>query len=154
MDKTVKLKIEGMHCGSCEKIIEMELLDVPGFKSAKINSQTGEGEVVFDQNVDDGQITAAIIRAGYKGEIIKEEKEAQAEDQQNDIVIEKKIVDADSPFKIRLESSIVADGEFSQMTINLFLKGRSIKQKKANLRFLKAEMILKMLFKIFSIHPK
>ena len=70
MEKTVKLHIEGMHCGSCEKIIELELAEVPGLKSAKISWQNGEGDVVVEQGVSDQQIIEAVRKAGYKGEII------------------------------------------------------------------------------------
>ena len=73
MEKAVKLKIEGMHCGSCEKIIGMEFSEIPGFKSSKINFKTGEGEIVVDQTVSNEQITAAIIKAGYKGKVVNEE---------------------------------------------------------------------------------
>ncbi|MEK7512411.1 MAG: heavy metal translocating P-type ATPase [Patescibacteria group bacterium] len=72
MTRTVKLKIEGMHCGSCEKIIEMELTDISGVDSAKIDFKSGTGETVVDQNVTDEQIVAAITKAGYHGEVIGE----------------------------------------------------------------------------------
>src|SRR3989339_1529345 len=115
MERKVKLKIEGMHCGSCEKIIEMELLDVPGIKSAKINYQSSEGNIIADQETTDIQIKDAVFRAGYKAEMINTESENNFEQQNvQDIIINKKIVEADSPFKIKLESSVVADGEFSQ----------------------------------------
>ncbi|EKE06012.1 MAG: hypothetical protein ACD_19C00120G0001, partial [uncultured bacterium] len=128
MEKTVKLHIEGMHCGSCEKIIEMELLDVPGIKSAKINFQTGTGDVITESNVNSEQITAAVFRAGYKGDVLNEESpefDTQAkEDEKSDVVIEKTFVDAESPFKIKLESSVIADGEFSQENNTPIFKGK------------------------------
>jgi len=128
MEKTVKLHIEGMHCGSCEKIIEMELLDVPGIKSAKINFQTGNGEIVAEQNVSDEEITSAVFRVGYKGEVLNEEypefDTKAIEDEKSDIVIEKTFVDAESPFKIKLESSVIADGEFSQENNTPVFKGK------------------------------
>ncbi|MBI5071458.1 heavy metal translocating P-type ATPase [Candidatus Falkowbacteria bacterium] len=70
MDRKIKLKIIGMHCGSCEKIIEMELRDIPGLKSAKINFQSGEGEVIVSEEVSDEQIIKAVEKAGYSVNII------------------------------------------------------------------------------------
>ncbi len=124
MNRTVRLKIEGMHCQSCEKIIEMELLEVLGIKSAKINSQTNEGEVVVESQVNDQQIIEAISKAGYNGEIIETKQDEATAADGGDIMIEKKIVAAEAPFKIKLESSVVADGEFTQNDNQPLFKGK------------------------------
>lgn len=98
MDKNIKLKISGMHCGSCEKIIEMELQEIPGFKSAKINSQAGEGEVVVDEKVGDDQIIQAVQKAGYGASIVGGENGGAdvgglvRKKENDDIIFEKKIV--------------------------------------------------------------
>ena len=39
-------KVEGMHCASCEILIEKKLLDLPGVKS--VDASTGKGEVVME----------------------------------------------------------------------------------------------------------
>ena len=39
-------KVEGMHCASCEILIEKKLLDLPGIKS--VDASTGKGEVVIE----------------------------------------------------------------------------------------------------------
>lgn len=120
MERTVKLHIGGMHCTSCEKIIQMELLDVPGVKSADIGFQTGEGFVVVEEQVSNEQITGAVFRAGYNSSITDEpksvisDKKVLTEKVGDDVIFEQKIVDAQSPVKIKLESSVVADGEFSE----------------------------------------
>jgi Cu+-exporting ATPase len=120
MDRTIKLKIDGMHCVSCEKIIGMELSDIQGVRSAKIDFQAGTGEVIVDQNVSDEQIIAVIAKAGYKSEVVQDgQKEGN-----NDIVMEKKMVSAGSPFKIKLESSVSADGEFSQQDNKPVFRGK------------------------------
>ena len=94
MEKIVKLHIEGRHCGSCEKIIEMELAEVPGLKSSKISFQANEGEVVVEQGVGDQQIIEAIRRAGYVGKIIgvKNDELAADDNKNNKVTIETKIV--------------------------------------------------------------
>jgi len=71
MEKIIKLKIEGMHCGSCAKIIEMELMEVSGVKSVKIDSADKSGEVTIEEGIaKESEIIAAITRAGYKGTVI------------------------------------------------------------------------------------
>jgi len=71
MDKTIKLQIEGMHCGSCAKIIEMELEEIAGVKSVKIDSRDKSGEVTIEEGaVDESAIIAAIVKAGYRGTVI------------------------------------------------------------------------------------
>lgn len=52
---TLKLKISGMHCGSCAMNIDNSLEDIPGVISAKTNYAKGETEIVFQP----GQSVAA-----------------------------------------------------------------------------------------------
>ncbi len=116
MDRTVKLGIEGMHCGSCEKIIEMQLLEIPGVKEAKISFQTGEGQIVVGSNVSTDQLVEAVTQAGYNSRIINDQNinDQVSSQDESDVIIEQRIVDSESPVKIRLESSVLTDGEFSQ----------------------------------------
>ncbi|MBI2630109.1 heavy-metal-associated domain-containing protein [Candidatus Pacearchaeota archaeon] len=58
-------KIEGMHCDSCAKIIEMELEGK--VKNARIDSKTGIAEIEFDENkISENEIRKIIEKAGYK----------------------------------------------------------------------------------------
>ena len=43
MDKT-EIQIKGMHCSSCELLVEDELLEVSGVKSAKVNYREGKAQ--------------------------------------------------------------------------------------------------------------
>lgn len=128
MDKIIKLQIEGMHCGSCEKIIEMELEDISGVKSVKVDAAAKTGEVVVEEGkVSEVEITSAIARAGYRGTVVHDpadDNKKPAETEKDSVVIEKKTVGKDSPIKIKLESSVVADGEFSQAGGNPNFKGK------------------------------
>ncbi len=66
---TVRIKTTGMHCHSCEMMIQMGLDDLEGVVSAKADSAAGETEVTYDPDtvgVDD--IVAAITAAGYGAE--------------------------------------------------------------------------------------
>ena len=123
MDRNIRLQLEGMHCLSCEKIIEMELMDVPGVKSAKISFDGRNGEVIAEERVEESRILEAVSKAGYQGRIIDDSGHQVPEEEIPEIVMEKKIVGSEAPFKIRLESSAVADGEFSQTDKGPVLKG-------------------------------
>lgn len=64
---SVTLKVEGMHCEGCAKTIEALLGAEPGVQRATVSFKASEAQVRFDPNaIDDGQIVAAIERAGYK----------------------------------------------------------------------------------------
>jgi Cu+-exporting ATPase len=112
MKKNITLKIKGMHCSSCEKLIEEELKEVPGVKEVKINYVSGEGSVEVDNEVSNELILGAVKKAGYEAEMV-------ADNSQTDVslteksVWQKKVVDKDSPFKIKIESSTEAEGNFS-----------------------------------------
>lgn len=69
MNQKIVLNIQGMHCASCEKIIEMELKEVAGFESAKINHKTGEAIVEAKPETDKNAILEAIKKAGYEAQI-------------------------------------------------------------------------------------
>ena len=81
--KKIFLQISGMHCESCEKIINMELKEVPGFLSAVIDSKSGEGTVDLEDNVDENLILEAIKKAGYLAEIIRKEDPSNGNDKQD-----------------------------------------------------------------------
>ena len=58
-------KIEGMHCMSCKKIIEMELENKTNKVSIDINS--GKAEIDFDDNkISEKEIIEKITKLGYK----------------------------------------------------------------------------------------
>lgn len=73
MEKELKLKIKGMHCSSCEKIISAELEEVAGFKEAKIDYKTGEGIVRGESTLESNDVLEAIKKAGYTAEVIQEQ---------------------------------------------------------------------------------
>src|SRR3989339_483206 len=50
MTKEHIYKVEGMHCASCEILIEKKLLDLPNIKS--VDASTGKGEVVVEYEGD------------------------------------------------------------------------------------------------------
>lgn len=65
--RTLKLKIEGMHCSSCAMSIDGDLEDSEGVKFSKTNFAKSETEVVFDtKKITQQQIIGIIKKTGYK----------------------------------------------------------------------------------------
>lgn len=74
------IKTKGMHCPSCEKLIERAALSVEGVKSAKSDFTKEETTIEFDEtiaNLDD--ITKAVSSEGYECRTIETEKEIHPE---------------------------------------------------------------------------
>lgn len=61
--KTVHIK--GMHCASCELLVEDELLKIPAVCSAKVYQEKGVAEVFYEGEVKDKDIEKAVEEAGY-----------------------------------------------------------------------------------------
>lgn len=111
--KKIHLKITGMHCESCEKIIAAELADVGGVVKSEIDSKAGHGIVEVEDTVDEGAVLGAISRAGYEGEVLQIENAQLISKNDNQVVnapiiVEQKINGA--PFKIKLELTVEPTG--------------------------------------------
>jgi uncharacterized protein len=61
--KSVKLKVEGMHCASCEVLIERKLRKLSGVERVKVTQ--GEAEVFTTQKLDLKAANAAVNSHGY-----------------------------------------------------------------------------------------
>ena len=74
MKKIIELKITGMHCASCEKLIAEELEGLTGVSEIKINAKKGSGNLVLDTELNHPkEIITAIKLAGYEAKIASEE---------------------------------------------------------------------------------
>ena len=71
--KKIHLKISGMHCGACEKLISAGLADVSGIISSHIDSAAGHGIVEAEDSVVESVVVTAIKVAGYDAEILQVE---------------------------------------------------------------------------------
>lgn len=61
-----KLKIGGMHCSSCAMLIDGDLEDVKGVKSAKTSFPKSETEIEFDETqLNLNQVISVIEKTGY-----------------------------------------------------------------------------------------
>ena len=71
MGKTI-VPIKGMHCRSCELLIEGKLKEIPGIKGIAVSYKKRQAEFFLNYPATMDKITGAINEAGY--EIGKEEK--------------------------------------------------------------------------------
>lgn len=63
--KKLKLKINGMHCASCEILIERKLRKVPGIEKIQVNHATGKAEIVYSKEPNLEQLNNLIKEDGY-----------------------------------------------------------------------------------------
>ncbi len=63
--KTQQIHIKGMHCRSCEILIEDELKKVPGVKRVNVSHQTGVADVECECELDGVAVAKAVESAGY-----------------------------------------------------------------------------------------
>ncbi|GJL83872.1 MAG: copper-translocating P-type ATPase [marine bacterium B5-7] len=60
------LRIDGMHCSSCELLIERHALKIPGVVAAKTNYATATAKIVYDpEQVNESDLPGLISRSGY-----------------------------------------------------------------------------------------
>ena len=57
-------KVKGMHCPSCEKLLQMDIGDIAGVTSVKADWKKGTVDVGGDK-IDSGAVKKAISAAGY-----------------------------------------------------------------------------------------
>ncbi len=66
MENDIKLKISGMHCGSCAASIERMLKKMDGVNEALVNYATESADVKYESNVVELQtINLAIEKLGF-----------------------------------------------------------------------------------------
>lgn len=65
--KNITLNIKGMHCASCEIIIQESLEAMDGVNSAYLDFKKGTGMIDFDDTkVKDSDLMNVIQREGYE----------------------------------------------------------------------------------------
>ena len=69
--KTIKVKISGMHCASCAKVITMDLEDLNGVEKVEIDEATKLAEISYDENkTNEEKILETIKNSGYEGQLL------------------------------------------------------------------------------------
>ncbi len=68
--KTVKLKIDGMHCASCVNRVEKNLNALEGVDEATVNIANDSAQVSFDeQKIGEQDLLDAVKDSGYEGKL-------------------------------------------------------------------------------------
>lgn len=68
-----KLSIKGMHCRSCELLVEENLKELANVSKVEVNHSTGEAIIHYTgERPSDEVLTASIIKAGYDTGVEKE----------------------------------------------------------------------------------
>lgn len=109
MSKKIQLKVKGMHCQSCEKIISMALEDLSGIDSIKINHKSGTAELKASAPIDSEMLLKTIKDAGYEAEVVKNEtigKSTSKTSSTEAVIVDKKTVSSTAPIKIKVELEI------------------------------------------------
>ncbi len=60
-----EILVSGLHCRSCELILEDKTKEIDKVKDAKFSFRQGRGEIYYEQEPDWNQIDKAIVEAGY-----------------------------------------------------------------------------------------
>lgn len=59
------IPIRGMHCASCELIIEEQLKEVPGVQQIAVNRRRNEASIIYRGHINMARVEKAIKEAGY-----------------------------------------------------------------------------------------
>ena len=76
-DSLTVLKIDGMHCASCQAPIERALKEVPGI--AAINVNLADREVYVEGSATDDVLVSAVAEAGYEAKIDRDDSYEEAD---------------------------------------------------------------------------
>ena len=76
----LELAISGMTCASCAGRIERALNQVPGVRSASVNLASERAHVELLGEVPEGELIAAVERAGYRASQVSQDTEARPDD--------------------------------------------------------------------------
>ena len=64
--KSKKIYIDGMHCPSCEKLLEGEFKNIPDVQDVRVNRRTNSAEIFFvDERPDFEEIRKTSEKFGY-----------------------------------------------------------------------------------------
>ena len=72
-----QVKIDGMHCSSCETLIAKEVSKIQGVKYLEVSHKTGVLEIIHDETLDKSVVEAAVCRCGYRTTPDKEQLPAE-----------------------------------------------------------------------------
>ena len=64
-NKKLKFQIHGMHCASCEVLIERQFKKVPGVEDVSVSHVTGAAKLTCTREPDVAALQAAVQEHGY-----------------------------------------------------------------------------------------
>jgi P-type Cu+ transporter len=133
MTKEIEIKIDGMHCGSCEKIIDGDVRDLIGIQDVVVSFEEGKGKVTFDdKKATSDQILQAIKKRGYLPSIISDQSHADTD--LNPSAITTYQTKKGKPIAIKIESKIETKGNIVfDSAGNPVFKGQTKNHKTAEL---------------------
>ncbi|MDP3900597.1 MAG: heavy metal translocating P-type ATPase [bacterium] len=111
MEKTIHLKITGMHCASCETLISEELKELPGVQETRVSAADGTAVVTFDasqQSVE--SIINAVQRAGYTATVAVTTDAASPQVLWKNTAISESV---GTPVKVKFNTHIEAHGKIA-----------------------------------------
>jgi copper chaperone len=62
---TNEFQVTGMTCGHCEMSIREEVREIAGVDDIQVSAQSGRLTVTSSEVIDDAEILAAVVEAGY-----------------------------------------------------------------------------------------
>lgn len=129
------LKISGMHCKSCEKLISHELEKFKEIKVAHVDSVTGDCLIEAHVGLDRDKVIQAIEKVGYKAVPATFSIE-EAKVQSGDVVIEKVEGAKGIPLKISYTIQTKAEGNLkTDASGKSYFDGKISSQKKGEVEF-------------------
>ncbi len=129
------LKISGMHCKSCEKLISHELEKFKEIKIAHVDSATGDCLIEATAALDKEKVIQAIEKAGYKA-ISASFNNVEDEKSQRGVVVEKVEGAKGIPLKISYTIQTKAEGNLkTDASGKPYFDGKVSSQKKGEVEF-------------------
>lgn len=105
MTRALQLKVEGMHCSSCETLITEELKELSGVENIQVSASQGIAAcTITDSVVTNDHVIQAIKQAGYESRVLPSADAAPSKAETN------APVDV-YPIQLKLESRIDALGK-------------------------------------------
>lgn len=90
--KKIDLSVTGMHCASCQVLVQRSLSKTPGVLKANVNYASGRAQVEFDERLASPEkLVHAVEKAGYKA-VVGVDTERETKMRQNEISQLKKLV--------------------------------------------------------------
>ena len=122
MEKTVTLKIAGMHCTSCEALIREDLEALPGVSEVQVSHVEGRGSLLLDSSLTTvEQVVQTVSADGYPaelestadaaGSVAAEPTPAISRPAPGDIMVQRTTVPHGQPLTITLQSRVKAEGQ-------------------------------------------